>query len=71
MFIKGALYKSLGIKVMHGMIPGDYPQTIADLSHRVKFEDNSFSGGGAHSDVYTKLTSSSKNHLGNSWVEHM
>ena len=55
MFIKGALYKSLGIKVMHGRIPGDYPQTIADLSHRVKFEDNSFSGGGAHSDVYTKL----------------
>ena len=25
---------------MHGRVPGDYPQTIADLSHRVKYEDN-------------------------------
>ena len=28
-----ALYKSRGIKVTHGRIPGDYPQTIADLLH--------------------------------------
>ena len=56
---------------MHGRIPGDSPQTTADLSHRVKLEDNLFNGDGAHSDVYTKLTSSSKNYLGNSWKVRM
>ena len=28
---------------MHGKIPGDYPQTIADLSHGVKFKGCSYS----------------------------
>ena len=49
----GALDKSLEKKVLHGRIPGDHPQTIADLLHRVKFKDNSFKGGKAHSDVCT------------------
>ena len=45
---------------MHERIPGDYPQNIADFSHTVKLEDNSFNSNGAHSDLYTKLTLSSK-----------
>ena len=32
----GAFYNSPEIKVMHGRIPGEYSQTIADLLHRVK-----------------------------------
>jgi len=44
---RGALCKSLGIKIMHGKIP-------------VKFEDASFDGDGEHSDVNTKSTSCSK-----------
>ena len=40
---------------MHGRIPVDYPQSIADLFHGVKFEDHSFNDDSADSDVYTKL----------------
>ena len=39
---------------MHGRIPGDCPQTIADWPHRVKFEDDQFPTAMEHNLTSTK-----------------